>query len=59
MGEFGIMNQLDALMPQKGLDAIAAALDCDADELDELPEMLKLPLIPDMFAVDCCVRRLF
>ena len=56
MNGFGVMNELDALMPEKGRKAIAAALECDIRFIPEAKDMLKLPLIPQMFAVACCVR---
>ena len=56
MNEFGVMHELDAPMPEIGLKAIAAALECD---VKKLPAMLKLPLIPQMFAVSSSVCRLF
>ena len=45
-------------MPEIGLKAIAAALDCDVGKLRD-EGMLKLPLIPQMFAVAFCVRQVF
>ena len=56
MNGFGVMNELDALMPEKGRKAIAAALECDIRFIPKAKDMLKLPLIPQMFAVACCVR---
>ena len=45
--DYGAITPLDEDLPQLGYDAIAAALECD---VDEVPRLKRLPVVPKMLA---------
>ena len=52
--DYGAITPLDEDLPQLGYDAIAAALQCD---VDEVPRMKRLPVVPKMLAARPSVSK--
>ena len=52
--DYGAITPLDEDLPQLGYDAIAAALECD---VDEVPRLKRLPVVPRMLAARPSVSK--
>ena len=51
---YDVLSPLDEDLPPLGYDALAAALQCD---VDELPRMKRLPVVPQMLAARLRVSK--
>ena len=52
--DYDVVAPLDEDLPQLGYDAIAAALECD---VDEVPRLKRLPVVPKMLAARPSVSK--